>query len=235
MTSSESTTCYNRASDHSNINDLFTPDKIIVTADTIIGGFLLSSSDEKDDLVNPSNSHPLQEVEVVPQYSPSYSHPLQEVEAVPQSLREYNVSQEQWSKLRNGILFQQELHAWIALVCTAISIIAFLCFYMICKLTIPSGKCRRSSYCKAIIEPSNFPGGEDVLIDLLLSLAAISLLSGLVAIVHTCLQPSALDRICRNTQLGTTNDVVSVRICRDFNHRWIELYIPSTFLLPQVV
>jgi hypothetical protein len=198
MASSSSTTGYNRAYDHCNINDLFTPDKII-------DGFLLCSSRERDDLVNPC-----------------YSHPLEEVEAVPQSLWEYNVSQEQWSKFRNGIFFEEKLHEWVNFVCLPISSTSFL-FFLLILLTVTGG------------EAANFPGGEVVLNGLLISLSTASFMSFFVAILNQCWHSLALARICRNTQLGTTYDGVSVRICSDHDHSWIEIYIPSTFSLPQPV
>jgi hypothetical protein len=210
MTSSASTTSYNRADDHCNINDLY-------TTDNIIDGFLLRRNE--DDFVNPC-----------------YSHPLEDVEAVPQSLWQYNVSQEQWSEFRNGIFFQQKLHEWVSSVCLSISFITFVSFFVLLNLVTPLSR-RCGSSCTPVIDPANFPGGEDVLYSLLISLLIASFVSLFVTILYQCWHSQALDRICRNTQLGTTNDLVLVRICRthDRVHSWIELYIPSTFSLPQPV
>jgi hypothetical protein len=206
MTSSASTTEYNRAYDHCNINDLFTPDKII-------DGFLLH---EKGDLVNPC-----------------YSHSLQEVEAVPQSLWEYNVSQEQWSKLRNGILFQQKSQESVDFVCFTLGFITFFSFIILLSLVASPSKCKSS--CKSIVS-TYFPGGKYVLDGLLISLLTTSLLSFMAAILYRlCWLEPALHRICRETQLGTTNNVISLRICSNHDYSWIELYIPSSFSIPQPV
>ena len=210
MTSSDPTTGYNRAYDHSNINDLITPEKII-------DGFLLCSSREIDHL--PAN--------------PCYSHPFEEVEAVPQSLWEYNVSQEQWSKFRNGIFFQLKLNEWVFSVCLRMGVISLFFFFFLLTLVTGTGRCHANC---TLIKPANFPGGEGVLNGLLISLSTASFVLLLVTILYGGSHRLALDRICRNT-LGRTCDgvLISVRFCNDDDHSWIELYIPSTFSPPQPV
>jgi hypothetical protein len=209
MTSSAPTTDYNRAYDDSDINDLITPEKTI-------DGFLLCSSRERDDLANPC-----------------YPHPLEEVEAVPPSLWEYNVSQEQWSKFRNGIYYQQKLCLLVNIVFLPMSIVTFCLFYLLLTLVTHPSRCQS---CSPYIKSANFPGGEDVLDSLLISLSTAFFVSLLVTLLYGCSHSPNLNRICRNT-LGTTCDgvLISVRICSDHDHSWIELYIPRTFSLPQPV
>jgi hypothetical protein len=86
------------------------------------------------------------------------------------------------------------------------------------------------------IDPANFPGGEGVLNGLLISLSTVSFVTFFVTILYHCLHSPALNRMCRNT-LGTNCDgvLISVRVCSDDDHSWIELYIPRTFSLRQPV